>query len=130
MGKYKSVNPNKVIRKYLVLKYGEQCSRCGWNQRHDLTNRVPIEVEHIDGNWQNNDLSNLTLLCPNCHSLTHSFRGLNRGKGRPKRLGGRENPIRTGSLQQGKKSSAMRLPERKRVEPDGRLTQLQLVLPA
>jgi hypothetical protein len=34
------------------------------------------------------------LLCPNCHSLTDTFRALNRGRGRPKRLGGRENPLR------------------------------------
>lgn len=51
------------------------------------------EVEHIDGDWQNNRLTNLTLLRPNCHALTPAFRGLNRGRGRPYRLGGRENPL-------------------------------------
>jgi hypothetical protein len=54
---------------------------------------VPIEVEHIDGDWRNSRVENLTLLCPNCHSLTATYRGLNRGRGRAKRLGGREHPL-------------------------------------
>lgn len=45
-----------------------------------------VEVEHIDGDWENNSLTNLTLLCPNCHALTPTFRGLNRGRGRSYRL--------------------------------------------
>jgi predicted HNH restriction endonuclease len=39
-------------------------------------------VEHIDGNYENDREKNLTLLCPNCHSLTPTFRALNRGNGR------------------------------------------------
>jgi hypothetical protein len=76
-----------------VERFGEKCTRCGWGERHPLTGKVPVEVEHIDGNWRNNAPSNLTLLCPNCHSLTSTYRALNRGRGRPMRLGGRENPL-------------------------------------
>lgn len=86
-------NCNGFVRKYLVHRFGERCSRCGWEVRHPLTGRVPVEVEHIDGNWRNNRPENITLLCPNCHALTATYRGLNRGKGRAKRLGGRENPL-------------------------------------
>lgn len=92
-GDYKTHSCNRFIRKYLVSKIGERCSRCGWAERHPRTARVPVEVEHIDGNWQNNRPENLTLLCPNCHSLTDTFRGLNRGRGRAYRLGGRMNPL-------------------------------------
>ena len=56
--------------------YGERCLKCGWSRRHPKTGKVPIEVEHIDGNWQNSRLTNLTLLCPNCHALTPTFRAL------------------------------------------------------
>jgi hypothetical protein len=35
------------------------------------------------------------LLCPNCHALTLTYRGLNRGHGRALRLGGRQNPFPT-----------------------------------
>ncbi|GAC1388954.1 MAG: hypothetical protein NVSMB31_04020 [Vulcanimicrobiaceae bacterium] len=83
------------MRRALIYLLGEQCSRCGWKERHPLTGKVPIEVEHIDGNWRNNHPSNLTLICPNCHSLTPTFRALNKGRGRAARAGGRDNPLRT-----------------------------------
>jgi hypothetical protein len=37
-----------------------------------------LELDHIDGNYQNNALGNLRLMCPNCHSLTPTFRGRNK----------------------------------------------------
>ncbi len=86
-------NCNGFIRKYLVSRFGERCSSCGWDKRHPKTGRVPVEVEHIDGDWRNNNIDNLVLLCPNCHSLTDTYRGLNRGRGRALRLGGREHPL-------------------------------------
>ena len=89
-GEYPPVTNNAYfMRKVLVRLLGEKCSRCGWCERHPITGNVPVEVEHIDGNWRNNSPENLTLLCPNCHSLTATFRALNRGRGRAKRLGGR-----------------------------------------
>ena len=47
-----------------------------------FTNVVPIEVDHKDGNVDNNSEENLRLLCPNCHALTPNFRNLNKGRGR------------------------------------------------
>ena len=70
------------VRRYLLDKYNHSCSSCGWNKKHPLTGNTPIEIDHIDGNAENNSESNLRLLCPNCHSLTSSFRNLNKGKGR------------------------------------------------
>ena len=70
------------IKRFLLEKFGERCSICSWNERHSITRRVPLEVNHIDGNANNNFESNLQLLCPNCHSLTLNFRNLNKGNGR------------------------------------------------
>jgi hypothetical protein len=78
---------NRVLRRHLLELFGEQCQRCGWSEVNPASGKVPIEVEHIDGDWKNIRPDNLTLLCPNCHSLTKTFRGLNRGRGRPGRPG-------------------------------------------
>ena len=78
----KTVLLSKHISRYLLEKYGEKCCLCGWDKRHPITGRVPLEVNHIDGNSSNNSEANLQLICPNCHSLTANFRNLNKGNGR------------------------------------------------
>lgn len=70
------------LRRYLLEKYNYSCSLCNWNKVNPFTLKVPLEVDHIDGNADNNTEDNLRILCPNCHSLTANFRNLNRGKGR------------------------------------------------
>ncbi len=59
-------------REYILWKYEHRCSRCGLStwQGEDLV----LEVDHIDGNHQNNEEANLQPLCPNCHSLTPTHR--------------------------------------------------------
>lgn len=58
--------------------------KCGWGKIHDITNNVPIQLNHINGDSNNNNLKNVELLCPNCHSLTYNFGSLNNGFGRKK----------------------------------------------
>ena len=70
------------VRRYLSEKYAMSCSNCGWNKRNPWNNTCHLEVDHIDGNSDNNTEANLRLLCPNCHSLTATYKSLNRGKGR------------------------------------------------
>lgn len=79
-------NPNKYsneempdfIRNYLIEKY-KGCQLCGWNQVNPTTNRMPLEVHHINGDCSDNREENLQLLCPNCHSLTPTMGILNKG---------------------------------------------------
>ena len=75
-------NVSRHIKKFLIEKCGEKCSECGWDKKHSVTGKVPIEVDHISGDASENALSNVRLLCPNCHSLTTSYRNLNKGRGR------------------------------------------------
>lgn len=73
------------LKRYLFDKYNYQCARCGWNKINPFTGTLPLEVEHLDGNYLNNSEENLILLCPNCHSLTATYKGANKGKGRKDR---------------------------------------------
>lgn len=76
---------SRYIVRYQADKYKNRCARCGWDKINPYTGNVPLEVEHIDGNYQNNCEDNLILQCPNCHSLTATYKGANRGKGRMSR---------------------------------------------
>lgn len=73
------------IKTYLLKKYNNKCSKCGWGEKNIYKNNIPLEVEHMDGNYLNNLESNLILLCPNCHSLTQTYKGANRNNGRAQR---------------------------------------------
>lgn len=77
---------NRWYKKYLIEKYGEKCMECGWGKENIHSHTIPIELEHIDGNSENGKLNNLKLLCPNCHSLTPTYKFLNKGNGRHKRM--------------------------------------------
>jgi hypothetical protein len=72
------------IRNFILEKAGYKCCKCGWGEVNPTTGKVPVQVDHIDGNYLNCSLDNLQVLCPNCHSLTSTFGSLNRGNGRPK----------------------------------------------
>ena len=78
------------IRRYIFEKYNSKCAKCGWSEINPYTKTIPLELEHIDGNHLNMDEENLTLLCPNCHSLTPTAtKGANKGNGRKFRKNGR-----------------------------------------
>lgn len=75
-------------RNYLLEEAGYRCASpaClvpgGWGEINPVTGKTPLTIDHIDGNPSNNRRENLTVLCPNCHSLTPTYGSLNRGSGR------------------------------------------------
>ena len=72
--------PNtKTLKRYLS-EQKEGCWECGiteWNGEN-----IVLELEHINGNSQDNSEENLSLLCPNCHSQTSTYKNKNKGNGR------------------------------------------------
>lgn len=75
-GKYPEYQTFKLKNRLLTEGIKQnKCECCGistWNDKP-----IILELHHIDGNSHNHLLSNLQLLCPNCHSQTDNFRVLN-----------------------------------------------------
>lgn len=62
----------RLITSGLKSRICESCQLTTW-----FGDPIPLELHHIDGNNTNNNLSNLQLLCPNCHARTDNYRGKN-----------------------------------------------------
>lgn len=71
-------NSSGTLKKYMIEKHGETCACCGlgnvWNGKP-----ITLQLDHIDGDSDNNFPSNLRLICPNCHTQTETFGS--KGKG-------------------------------------------------
>lgn len=60
-------------RRRILNEQTHKCNKCGNSEW--LGFELTLEVDHIDGNPKNNSRNNLEALCPNCHSLTPTWRG-------------------------------------------------------
>ena len=83
-GTYAKVSAH--VRRYLHEKQKDRCSQCDWGEVNPHTGKVPLQIDHIDGDWSNNAESNVRLICPNCHSLTPTYVGANKGSASPRPL--------------------------------------------
>ena len=67
------------IRLYKSGLKQPRCEECGWAKESE-DGRIPLELDHINGDASDNRLNNLRILCPNCHSLKPTHRGRNLGQ--------------------------------------------------
>lgn len=66
---------SKNLRKKIVLNEQNNKCLCGINEWNGK--RLTLQLDHIDGNRNNNQRTNLRILCPNCHSITETYSGKN-----------------------------------------------------
>ena len=65
-------------RRRVILEQDGKCNRCGLDEW--LNEPLVIELDHINGNNKDDRRTNLVGLCPNCHSLTPTWRGRNKNR--------------------------------------------------
>lgn len=69
-----------LAKRYIAETQGYKCVECGiceWKKQ-----QLSLILDHINGNPEDWSLINLRLLCPNCDSLTPTFKNRNKGNGR------------------------------------------------
>ncbi len=74
-------DPYPFVKKTLIELRGDKCEKCGWDEKSPDDKSI-IQMDHIDGDYLNNSLNNLQLLCPNHHAMTSTYGSKNRGSGR------------------------------------------------
>lgn len=65
------------IMEYLA---NTRCQLCGWDMINPFSGMPTLHVHHKDGNSTNHKKENIIVICPNCHSLTETYCGLNNKK--------------------------------------------------
>lgn len=73
----------KTLKHHMLKTQPSECEICKLAEWRGDT--LPLELDHIDGDAGNNMPSNLRIICPNCHSITPTWKGYNKGKGRKAR---------------------------------------------
>lgn len=78
--RFEDLKSDQSRRRRLLHECGHRCEICGQAEWEDQP--MPVVLDHIDGNSDNNTRANLRLICPNCNALLPTFAGRNRGNGR------------------------------------------------
>ena len=66
----------KKLIKLKLLEYKCECGNDGWWRNEPMT----LQLDHINGKNDDNRITNLRFICPNCHSQTTTFSGRNMNK--------------------------------------------------
>lgn len=75
---FESLRTDGSRRDRLIRENGRHCEIC--KNTMWIGQLIPLTIDHIDGNADNNLRENLRVLCPNCHAQTPTYCGRNVGK--------------------------------------------------
>lgn len=75
---FEDIKGSGTRKNRLIEERGYRCEIC--KNETWLNSKIPIEIDHIDGDSDNNIKENLRLLCPNCHAMQSTKSGKNVGK--------------------------------------------------
>jgi len=65
-------NGSRLLKRLKEFGIKEHCcEKC--NNKSWMDEDIPLEVDHIDGDHHNNEITNLRVLCPNCHAQTENY---------------------------------------------------------
>lgn len=73
----------RSAKKYLIEENGQKCMICGTTEWTGKP--VPLELDHINGNYEDNRVVNLRMICGNCGMLLPTYKNRNMGNGRHSR---------------------------------------------
>lgn len=63
----------QTVKEHFIKNHEYKCEKCGISEWNGMP--ITLQLHHKDGDHNNNEESNLSLLCPNCHSQTENFCG-------------------------------------------------------
>lgn len=72
---YTNVNllKRRLIKEKVLPLICALCQKTKWNNQP-----MPLQLDHINGERDDNRIRNIRLICPNCHALTPTYRGRNK----------------------------------------------------
>lgn len=74
-----SIGGSHLMRRLIAAGLKQaRCERCGRTEWEGET--IPLHLDHVNGVPNDNRFENLRVLCPNCHALTPTYCGRNRGR--------------------------------------------------
>lgn len=82
--KFEDLKKDRTRRIHLIREFGHKCWICGLSEWCEKP--IPLELDHVSGDTNDNRKENLRVICPNCHAQTPTYKAKNRASFKRKQL--------------------------------------------